>query len=722
MRQLKRVFLILAMSLVAVQASGQEGCGKMLLLPLHYGEMQIEEDDRAFLNTYYYCLQRPQSEEAALEEGIDLTWVYPKALPSEADVLSSLKFDKLKAWADQNCETYLAQGSTTQLTRAIDNALVRTEPKIGEAYERCVKSTGVSCYAVPAGRDVVGLFVKWAPDGPGAAEPEILSASATGAMQPLDMLDKGTSDGTKAPVKSLEHLKVPRTGLLRSFLRTDKAGDVLFEVKTSADPNGCSETVGPVVPRSRVKVVRDGDNKPNIKLGRHVWIDVENLQAWIEGLRDQNKLPKPDAKVGDLVPFIDGVPLVGIHPINHGDKPEIEEESGAQVHRLHFDIERDDENKEEWAHLLYLGKKLSFSRPVKVTVGFENDETLDTLITGEEPYAAHLKVVPGDLTLIGLLLIGGGLFLFLYLAWKTDVIRDTTVPLRPDNRSPFSLGRTQMAFWFFLVVAVYFGLWMVTGDKDTITDSTVGLIGISAATALGAAFVDANKTSKNEKTQRVAQVDLSKRRKEIVEFLDQKRKEAVESCEKFKKTLNELTKGGKDTLAAKEDEIKRAEDLAQGLRQERDQIAQDDKAALAAKDEEIKKAEDLAQKLEQERDKIVQGNLSALEAKKQEIERVNENLALLRRQIDFFCIPAWRRFLDDLLTENEGISFHKFQIFVWTLILGAIFVFEVLNKLAIPEFNATLLAIMGISGGTYVGFKLPSGTKQSNSTDQESTR
>src|SRR6185436_14946876 len=214
----------------------------------------------------------------------------------------------------------------------------------------------------------------------------------------------------------------------------------------------------------------------------------------------------------------------------------------------------------------------------------------------------------------------------------------------------------------------------------------------------------------------------SKRRKEIVEFLDQKRKEAVESCEKFKKTLNELTKGGKYTLAAKEDEIKRAEDLAQGLRQERDQIAQDDKAALAAKDEEIKKAEDLAQKLEQERDKIVQGNLSALEAKKQEIERVNENLALLRRQIDFFCIPAWRRFLDDLLTENEGISFHKFQIFVWTLILGAIFVFEVLNKLAIPEFNATLLAIMGISGGTYVGFKLPSGTKQSNSTDQESTR
>jgi hypothetical protein len=50
-----------------------------------------------------------------------------------------------------------------------------------------------------------------------------------------------------------------------------------------------------------------------------------------------------------------------------------------------------------------------------------------------------------------------------------------------------------MAFWFFLVIASYFFLWIVTGDMDTLNPSVLGLIGISAGTALGSAFVDAAK-------------------------------------------------------------------------------------------------------------------------------------------------------------------------------------------------------------------------------------
>jgi hypothetical protein len=40
------------------------------------------------------------------------------------------------------------------------------------------------------------------------------------------------------------------------------------------------------------------------------------------------------------------------------------------------------------------------------------------------------------------------------------------------------------------------------------------------------------------------------------------------------------------------------------------------------------------------------------------------------------------------------------------LILGVVFVSEVLTKLAMPVFDATLLALMGISSGTYLGFKV----------------
>ena len=46
-------------------------------------------------------------------------------------------------------------------------------------------------------------------------------------------------------------------------------------------------------------------------------------------------------------------------------------------------------------------------------------------------------------------------------------------------------------------------------------------------------------------------------------------------------------------------------------------------------------------------------------------------------------------------------------MFAWTLILGVIFIGSVYKDLAMPEFNVTLLGLMGISSGTYLGFKFP---------------
>ena len=64
-------------------------------------------------------------------------------------------------------------------------------------------------------------------------------------------------------------------------------------------------------------------------------------------------------------------------------------------------------------------------------------------------------------------------------------------------------------------------------------------------------------------------------------------------------------------------------------------------------------------------------------------------------------------FLRDILSDGSGYSFHRFQIFAWTLILGIIFVSSVYNSLAMPEFSPTLLGLMGLSAGTYIGFKFP---------------
>jgi hypothetical protein len=64
-------------------------------------------------------------------------------------------------------------------------------------------------------------------------------------------------------------------------------------------------------------------------------------------------------------------------------------------------------------------------------------------------------------------------------------------------------------------------------------------------------------------------------------------------------------------------------------------------------------------------------------------------------------------FLRDILSDVDGISLHRFQSFVWTLVLGGMFLANVVMHNAMPQFSPTLLALLGISGGTYLGFKIP---------------
>lgn len=66
-----------------------------------------------------------------------------------------------------------------------------------------------------------------------------------------------------------------------------------------------------------------------------------------------------------------------------------------------------------------------------------------------------------------------------------------------------------------------------------------------------------------------------------------------------------------------------------------------------------------------------------------------------------------RGFLRDVLSDAGGISLYRLQLFVWTLVLGIIFVASVYHGLQMPQFSSTLLGLMGISSGTYVGFKVP---------------
>ena len=289
-----------------------------------------------------------------------------------------------------------------------------------------------------------------------------------------------------------------------------------------------------------------------------------------------------------------------------------------------------------------------------MSVGFSNGEEIRSELRpdaqGERKLDQQffLTIIPKLRTAIGFIVILIALIAFFALARYTHIIRDANAPRRPDGKRPYSLARGQMAFWFFLVIASYFFLWVVTGDMNTLNSSVLALIGISAGTALGSAFVDASKPVPTGSSGNQPIVDVTRPHLEVLAELNQLRADTqkeLEALQKVRTTISPSDKGALDENERQQNEIR-------------------------------------------------------------------ERLVNYRWQSVYFAWPTWKGVMYDLLAEDNLISFHRFQIFVWTLILGIMFIANVYNELAMPEFSATLLGLLGISAGTYVGFKLPEAKTQ----------
>ena len=235
----------------------------------------------------------------------------------------------------------------------------------------------------------------------------------------------------------------------------------------------------------------------------------------------------------------------------------------AQAGTLTFILGRDDNNREFWRPFLY-DPLFDPEVDMHISVGVKGERPL--LRVPNANMTVHVRKMYVDWTtsifLIGLLIFTIVLF---YAASRTDMLR--MGPAVDGVRQPYALGRTQMAWWFFLVVLSYTYIWLCIGDRDTIPTSVLGLMGISSATALAAVFITPAGSTTPRKTQ-----------------------------------------------------------------------------------------------------------------------------------------GFWR----DLVADDNGtIALDRLQIVVWTLVLSGIFLNSVIWELTMPDFSATLLALMGISSGTYIGFQFP---------------
>jgi hypothetical protein len=259
-----------------------------------------------------------------------------------------------------------------------------------------------------------------------------------------------------------------------------------------------------------------------------------------------------EAQQQPLTLFIEGLDA-GVEPSG------LDLESGM----LTFILDRNGKNKDIWRQFLYNPLFDSYAT-MRVSVGVRGGRPLPRADAANMALRLKKLWVDGWTMLLLALLLGVAIALVVY-ARRSDMLRDG--PSIDGARQPYSLARVQMAWWFFLLVVGYVFIWMVTGERDSIAPSLLGLVGISAATALAAVAV--------------------------------------------KRPSNGVPR----TTA--------------GL---------------------------------------------------------------------------WR----DLVTDDRGVvALDRFQVVVWTLVLGGVFLNSVLGDLTMPEFSATMLALMGISSGTYIGFKLP---------------
>lgn len=414
---------------------------------------------------------------------------------------------------------------------------------------------------------------------------------------------------------------------------------------------------GPFHVKNERRPSKNQDTDPcRARRGDVITVYVKHLNSWLNDPQHKERFPT-NATVSDLILYLDDVALKGLHPEQASPWPDTDTDpNNPQVHYLRFTLNRTETSKDAWTQIL---NSPHFTKPMKVSVGFENgEEMLPTYVVPNATQTLNLftfTLIPPFRFWLGVILILGAFAIFLYLARWTDIIRDTTAPLRPDKRWPYSLARAQMAFWFFLVIGAFFFLWVIIGDTDTLNSSVLGLIGISASTALAAAFVDSGRPAAAADESDLPAVNLSQPRRKI-------RIEIRSLIDRAKEVLKQLEKERGETDPAAEEK-------------------------LAA-------------------------NAGAQTTKTKQI-------ADLQRQLDYFEWPAWKGTMYDLLTETSAgkgvVSFHRFQIFVWTIVLGIMFVANVYNQLAMPQFSATLLGLLGISAGTYVGFKIPENSKAKES-------
>lgn len=155
-------------------------------------------------------------------------------------------------------------------------------------------------------------------------------------------------------------------------------------------------------------------------------------------------------------------------------------------------------------------------------------------------------------------LLAGGLLILVLTLWGLGLARFST--MRECIGGPFSLGKTQMAFWFVIVILTVVGAFVITGSLEAIPAQTIGLLGISSATGLGSVLMRKGKEAAAQGEARTQLAKVDERLKAVVAELGPLEREvhSGQAPDSVKARATQLEQEQKDLNAQRENHRKQS--------------------------------------------------------------------------------------------------------------------------------------------------------------------
>ncbi|MCC3160446.1 hypothetical protein LJ737_24630 [Hymenobacter sp. 15J16-1T3B] len=278
-----------------------------------------------------------------------------------------------------------------------------------------------------------------------------------------------------------------------------------------------------------IHATADAGQDSLFKLGSTITLEVDGLGRWLHdeeaALEKMGMSPeRAHAKARQMVLYIDDTPLRNMPPLavylagtdskaagsRHRaaayltdddtlstvaapdlvgravSEDSVLNDLNAAYDKVLFKLDRTPANLQYW-DIVY-GSPWKFTHPGKIGLGYD-DQVFTELFPGPDRSVHFQLVQPSALWVAGV----GVFFLALgiiALAHRSALLRTgkegelTSAGVALDSmQRPFSLAKTQLAWWTFIIMSCYLVIYCVTGEMTNISMTTLSLLGISAGTA-----------------------------------------------------------------------------------------------------------------------------------------------------------------------------------------------------------------------------------------------